>query len=800
MTRLSCRTLSTLLAILIAGSNTGAFAVNIAATVIRRGPARGAIAPLSQWRNQPLSGSTLRGVEAIPGAMRQTNLAVTPRVKDQPAMNAAPKSSWLQAAPQALPASAVSPVTAEPIPADAGQAATTEKVADISQEVRNLLEAAGPVAQTGAENAKGMGAEIFQILLAEPRDNETGTTPAPAETDDKAAYALNLTQKTMLKTLVDVAAVFASRWAPVEWKKEKFLVDVKKAYDEAAAVIRANPGITTPQFQDLLVKFVQSMRDYHVSIAFNATERARLPFMVIGAEDKYFLAYVDRDRLPQNIFPFGVGDEVVAFDGQPVAEAVKAVAGRLGNNVAETDRRWAEIMLTNRRRTRGDHVPKGNVVIVIRGQDGQLTQVTMPWDHIPELVPQNVPVRDVGLLQPPPSEAQPQSGIDDSPAISQASGKTLTSLLDRIYAKAVHPLASILKDMRVADSANPFMIGARKSFVPQLGDIVWQSKDDAHFHAYIFKNPDGRKIGFVRIAAYDGAYAEVQEFGQLMAKLQKKTDALVIDQVSNPGGDVFYLYALASHLTDKPLVTPKHQLLISQEDGQWAAELLLQLMGHAQASRNGKDDDEAVASDEPPNSSGYPVTRKFMQLLVKFAKFIIDQLTLGNRLTPKDDATHLWGVDKIDPAPDPEQRYTKPVLLLTNALDFSGGDFFPAIMQDNKRVTILGARTAGAGGMVKPFAVDNQFGISDLNATWSIAWRPTGNPIENLGVTPDIPYDLTAKDMRTGFSEYRSAILKALQDLLPSQAPADDAQDPPAPTPEEAGARTKRPALNSSTK
>ncbi len=109
--------------------------------------------------------------------------------------------------------------------------------------------------------------------------------------------------------------------------------------------------------------------------------------------------------------------------------------------------------------------------------------------------------------------------------------------------------------------------------------------------------------------------------------------------------------------------------------------------------------------------------------------------------------------------------------MLTNALDFSGGDFFPAIMQDNRRATILGVRTAGAGGIVKSFPI-GQFGVGEVGATSSLAQRPNGRPIENLGVTPDIPYELTARDLRTGFAEYRYAILKALHDLLDPFDPA----------------------------
>ena len=51
------------------------------------------------------------------------------------------------------------------------------------------------------------------------------------------------------------------------------------------------------------------------------------------------------------------------------------------------------------------------------------------------------------------------------------------------------------------------------------------------------------------------------------------------------------------------------------------------------------------------------------------------------------------------------------------------------------------------------------------------AQRANGQPIENLGVTPEIPYEITAKDLRTGFAEYRWKILKALSGIVEPAAP-----------------------------
>ena len=573
------------------------------------------------------------------------------------------------------------------------------------------------------------------------------------------------TQARMVQTLYQVASIFAEQYAPLDMKKDRFELDLKQQYDTAKTAILGNPAITTREFQDLLATLVASMRDYHVSISFHSTESSKLPFQVGGAEGRYYLTHVDREKLPLAMFPFRMGDEVVAFNGVPTADAVKALAGKMTTNTPQTDMKMAELFLTNRRRARGDNdIPQGLADVVIRSK-GKFYRVKMPWTYTPELVAQDVPLRNADLLEPAGS----------GPIASGPAGGGFLHSVGKAFSAAVHPLVSLFSALRAEDPGNPFMIGARKSFVPRLGQVLWRSKEDSHFDAYIFKNKEGKKMGYIRIAAYDGENDEVREFAKIMAKFQVETEGLVIDQVSNPGGSVFYLYALASHLTDKVLVAPRHRLIIGEADAHQSAELLLKIMRDSKKSPEVREKEEQAAKkkkkmkeDEAPNAGGYPITPKFMQLMVKSAQFILQQFNAGKRFT---DLIHISGVDDIDPAPKPEERYTKPILLLTNALDFSGGDFFPAIMQDNKRATIMGVRTAGAGGIVNAYSID-QFGIDHLSATSSLAERPNGQPIENLGVTPEIPYEITAKDLRTGFAEYRWKILKALNGILEPAAPA----------------------------
>ncbi|MFA6003296.1 MAG: protease-like activity factor CPAF, partial [Elusimicrobiota bacterium] len=645
--------------------------------------------------------STLYRPTVNPGLTATQGLPTTTiRLQTAPLVKAAPGTlPAMPTALPALPASALAPVPAAPT----SPAATAENVSRLGYEVEVLLESAGPIKDAASEDAAKLGDQVFDKLTGEQSSPVAPTPAAPS-----APAAPTLTQQKMVQTLYQVASIFAEQYAPLDWKKDKFQLDLKNEYESAKAAILTDPDINTKKFQDVVARFTANMRDYHVSISFNSTEGAKLPFTVVGAKGKYYIAYINRQLLPEAKFPFREGDEVRTFDGRPTAEVV-AELGKAGFT-PETEQRLGEMFLTNRRRSRSDTVPQGKIRIAIKSmRDRKVYQVGMSWLYTPELVPQDVPLRNPGMLDPQLSgPVRPESDIEDATPASRPETVTLKDMLKRAWSNAMHPLTSLFADMVAAAPENPFMLGARKSFVPQLGETLWQSTEDDAFHAYIFKTKDNRKVGFIRINTYMADEPEAMRFGELMAKFQLETDALVIDQVNNPGGSVFYLYALASHLTDKPLKAPHHRLIVHEDQAQWAADLLLKMM-RAKTDPTALKQSVMAKNDAGETASGYPVTQKFMKLMVEFAKFILSQFESGKRFT---DPTHLWGVDDIDPYPKAAERYTKPILLLTNALDFSGGDFFPSIMQDNKRATILGVRTSGAGGAVKEFGLPNQFGIA----------------------------------------------------------------------------------------
>ena len=160
--------------------------------------------------------------------------------------------------------------------------------------------------------------------------------------------------------------------------------------------------------------------------------------------------------------------------------------------------------------------------------------------------------------------------------------------------------------------------------------------------------------------------------------------------------------------------------------------------------------------------AGYPVNYELIRSVGNYYKFILSQWTEGKTFT---DPFYLLGVDKIH-SNRHHCAYTKPILLLVNELDFSGADFLPAILQDNKRVLILGTKTAGAGGLVIQNRYPSIFGLEGYTYTASIAERRDGDPIENLGVTPDIIYNITADDIQFGFNGYSQAIHEAIDSFF----------------------------------
>lgn len=536
-----------------------------------------------------------------------------------------------------------------------------------------------------------------------------------------SSFAATELQKKMVNYVDAMAGAYDSMYAPALWKKEFSNWSLSTEVDKAKARILAKEDITISEYHKIINDFILSMKDFHVSVRFHATEKASLPFMVRGTAGRYFIVYINRDKLSKEAFPLEVGDEILTMNGKKVHDIITAYKATMGGNTEETDQALAEMSLTSRSARKADTVPQGPVQLTFKKADKEVS-VQLIWEYEKELVLRN-------------------------------NRKSNTAkLADRV--NNLEMTSQVALDFTTdSEAKNKFTIGARSSYLPALGTKIWESAKDNHYDAYIYMSDDKELIGYVRIPSYGAGEKETKKFIEIIKRMEKTTDKLVIDQLNNPGGSVFYLYSLVSLLSPKPMATPKHYMAINQEEIVDAYKSLKDL----EKIKNLEDLKKAFGTE---TVGGYPLSMSFLEFMKSYYQFKIDEWNAGKKLT---SPYHLYGVDMINP--HPTVQYSKPILLLVNELDFSGGDFFPAIMQDNKRATIMGVRTAGAGGYVLGVELTNQLGIGGFRYTGSLADRVDNTPIENLGVKPEIDYALTVEDYQKGFKGFKAAIQKAVKEL-----------------------------------
>lgn len=521
-----------------------------------------------------------------------------------------------------------------------------------------------------------------------------------------------------------IASIYSNEYAPKEWKEKHLGWNLQEKLNESLNKIASAESVY--DYRKALADFIKSTQDYHVGIGFYSTEKSSLPFMVRTIEGKTVIVEINRKKLSEEAFPFFSGDEVVAINNKPIAEVLKELVEDGGHNVPGTDLAMADIFVTNRLARRNMKVPRGPVTItLLRAKEKTPVNHQLVWEYQKEIAP---------------------GAIGKKANFESTKNQKIELPLPKMVSESALDLENV---------ATSWGIGQKNSFMPALGDKIWESAEDSIFDAYIYQSKTGKLVGVIRIPSYtpeDEAVATA-EMAKVIEKMEKQTSALVIDQVNNPGGSVFYLYSLVSLLTKQTVTTPQHKMVLSESKSVSAFNILESL-------KNVKNDEEAKKAIGE-TVSGYPVTYQLVVNVREWANFIIEQWQAGKKIS---DPYYIFGVDNINP--NPKVNYSKPIVILVNELDFSGGDFFPAIMQDNKRATIVGTRTAGAGGYVNSINYPNSFGFSGISFTGSIAERADRNPIENLGVTPDVELKLTLDDVRQKFKNYNSKVNEIVDSLI----------------------------------
>lgn len=574
----------------------------------------------------------------------------------------------------------------------------------------------------------------------------------------------------MLQDLDVIKSIFETKYAPFEWKKSHFGWSLEEQINLAKIKILTFDSLTVKDYQRILHSFFISTCDYHVHDSYYSTEFALLPFKVKGVNGKYFISGVNHNSL-NTMKKLGlyqgkqlpeIGNQLFLFDSQPVDIVIEELKhAELGNAASRTTQILAEQVLTMRLGFAGHHVPTGPIKIRFQNSLGAIIDASINWLYNPEKVKNHTyytlePLNIDNECTLPFKIKEPSLMVN-----------SLAEMLQKDYSHFFKHLKnnSPVENSHLEPESNSKSSQAidRESIV--FGKKIWADSSKNDYKVHIYQHPEtNKRIGYIRISTFhppvnlNDLNSMAMRLAKSICHLEANTDALVVDQVDNPGGLGIYALAIASMLIkgDEKLYLPQNHFTLTQADVYDALKQLDELEKLQMLHKN-----SPSKTTLPLNYiAGYPLDAAYIDEQIKFLKFIIDQWNKGNNFT---DAYPLLGIEYL--TPHPLAQYSKPILVLVNGNDFSCGDFFPAILQDNGRAVIFGEKTAGAGGAVENHQYPNSFGLAEFSLTVSIAERTNGQKIENLGVTPDISYDITEKDLLQGYSDYIKAVNKALNKM-----------------------------------
>lgn len=510
-----------------------------------------------------------------------------------------------------------------------------------------------------------------------------------------------------------MAGLYAKRYGPYEWKRDAIKFDL---FNIAPWLDKIRAGKDDLDFYETMSEYVSSLNDAHDVYSLPSNFSARLNFGVDIYDGKLLVDTISRTRLPASEFPFLIGYELVSIDGQ---DAQKLLDGLLRYEIAanpRSTRRLAAQLLTIRPQSLMPHaasIPEISTVI-FRRPDGGLESYRIPWTKSGLLL---TSVGKYTTPAPGPSGSITGASADVSADPSPDDPPAIPSVLER------------LQNIRIPDrgvngfgAQTPIFLGGLPSnFVLRLG----RTPGDVFFSGTFEAN--GLKIGFIRIPNYAPANqtAAINAFASEIAFFQANTDGLIVDEMRNPGGSVSYCNTLIS------LLMPTRWRAIPFEvraTSEWVIEI--------------------SSAYESAKAQGAPDS--FLQLLQNLKNAIVKANAQARGRTdpiPLDDVV----IDR-DPARDNRGNviaYTKPLIVLIDEMSASGGDYFPATIQDNGRGPLVGWRTMGAGGNVEDWEAGSySLGITRVTESLMVRKTPIATPeyptapyVENIGVRPDIPID-----------------------------------------------------------
>jgi hypothetical protein len=548
--------------------------------------------------------------------------------------------------------------------------------------------------------------------------------------------AAQLTKKQKVHDFENLAALYAKRYAPYEWKKELFGFDLFDLRPWLTWIRQSKDDLT---FFEILLKYVASLHDTHTSFAMPSSFVADLGFGVDIYDGRVVIEAINRTRLPLAQYPFEIGDALVSVDGGRSEEWIEYFSQFLkrGSPLA-TDRTLADF-LTFRPQSRIPSVidlPDEAIVVIERAW-GQEETYVIPWEK------RGVPVRWIGPVTSPG-----HGGATKSLAAAASESESLPSYYDPWLELTNFRLpqddhlltydtdsggseASLRRYVLGLGARNPvFRAGLPANFVQRLGRTA------SEFHFSGIYEAGGFRIGVLRLPNFAPA-SQASALAELRAEVaffKENTDALVVDVTRNTGGGCYMLTA-ASYLIPYPFFFFGEEIRVTLD------------------RINGIN----AALEAARRAGQTALVEIYTAWLEELQRAYREKGALTNPLPACSNQMH-----GNEPATDAQGKvlaYTKPLILLVDDFTISAGDIFAAMLQDNRRGALVGTRTNGAGGSIStwPAGFYSESTASNTNslvtriAPVAVEGYPRSHYIENIGAHADIHLDyMTRENLLTG--------------------------------------------------
>jgi hypothetical protein len=543
-----------------------------------------------------------------------------------------------------------------------------------------------------------------------------------------APASAQLTPGQKMSDFLNLSGLYAKNYAPYEWKRDIYhydLLDLRPWLDQVA---KAKDDL---DFLDVCVRYVAALKSGgHDRFLAPSRFSASLGFTVDIYEGSTLVDSINRGRLPSSSFPFQIGDELVSVDGKTTTQLIDELSPYgVVSSPGAMQRSAAQTITTRSQQTMPRAVDVGDTAtVVIRRQNGDLETYTVPWFKsgmpLTTIGPVPNPAAAKVMRSPDPAEPDYMAGLRELQRV-EAYGTDLV-----LGAGSINPVFALPDD-----------------FVQRLG----RNLSDEFFSGIY--SAEGHKIGFIRIPSFSPASQTraLQQFGAEMQFFEANTDGLIIDDMRNPGGSGSYLNSLMRYLMPNgfqavgfevratSLWVENFSFYLQQAKAahaeQWVIDTYQGLLaGVMQANSENRGRTGAIPVDAPTLERG-PATDGN-----------------GNIVA-----------------------YSKPLLVLADEFSASGGDLFPATIQDNGRGPVFGMPTMGLGGTVSNFSA-TAYSEAVTRITMSLMHRknmvvtgdfPATPYIENVGVRPDIVADYMTRDnlLNRGKS-YVAAFTAALLEII----------------------------------